>query len=346
LVVVRYNIIPGLTNDSIDLWINPTMANMPAPLVSCPDVSASDPNNIGTFAFRQGSNSSMPRLLLSGLMIDTSWTNMFAGVPPQVVTPTFTPASGTYTSAQSVTISTTTSGASIYYTTNGTDPTMASTLYTAPINVNASMALKAKAYKTGYDSSFVAIAGYVINITVIPTVSTQAVTTIGIHGATLNGNLVADGGGVVTEKGFCYATTTNPTTANTKIIVAGSTMGAFTGNAINLTANTLYYVNTYAINSAGTSYGIQVTFTTLVDGIDELETNLISLFPNPAKNSVTIKNAENYTINVYSIVGQVVKQTTAKTNNYSMDISDLPSGIYIMSFQYGDKKFTYRLTKQ
>ena len=51
----------------------------------------------------------------------------------QAAAPTFSPAAGTYTSAQTVTISTTTSGASIRYTTDGSTPSeTAGTLYSAP----------------------------------------------------------------------------------------------------------------------------------------------------------------------------------------------------------------------
>lgn len=207
------------------------------------------------------------------------------------------------------------------------------------------MVLKAKAYKTGYDSSFVGMAGYMINLPVIATVVTNAATSVSIHTTTLNGEVTNDGGAVITERGFCYSTTPNPTTASTKLLVSGTT-GIFNGNVQSLLANTTYYFKAYAINSAGTSYGTEMSFTTLVDGIDASQLSLISLYPNPAKNSVSIKNAENYTISVYSIVGQIVKQSLVKTNQYTMDISELPSGIYIMSFQYGDKKFNYRLTKQ
>jgi hypothetical protein len=49
--------------------------------------------------------------------------------------PTFSPAAGTFSKAQTVTLSEGASGAVIYYTTNGATPTTASTKYTAPINV-------------------------------------------------------------------------------------------------------------------------------------------------------------------------------------------------------------------
>ncbi len=53
-------------------------------------------------------------------------------ITPTVATPAFSLAAGTYTSAQSVSISDATSGATIYYTTNGTTPTTSSTQYTGP----------------------------------------------------------------------------------------------------------------------------------------------------------------------------------------------------------------------
>ena len=86
-------------------------------------------------------------------------------------TPTFSPAAGTYTSAQMVTISDATAGATIYYTTDGTMPTTASTAYTGEIAVNSTQTLKAVAIATGYTVSAVGSSAYTINIPVIPTVS-------------------------------------------------------------------------------------------------------------------------------------------------------------------------------
>src|SRR5436190_8479274 len=60
-----------------------------------------------------------------------------------VGTPTFSPAPGTYSAAQSVSLSTSTAGAQIRYTTDGSTPTATSALYGGPINVAATMTIKA-----------------------------------------------------------------------------------------------------------------------------------------------------------------------------------------------------------
>jgi RHS repeat-associated protein len=86
-------------------------------------------------------------------------------------TPTFTPAAGIYPSAQSVTLASTTPGASIRYTTDGSTPTSTSTLYTGAIPVNATTTIKAIALASGYFDSAVASATYTINIPVITSVS-------------------------------------------------------------------------------------------------------------------------------------------------------------------------------
>jgi hypothetical protein len=79
---------------------------------------------------------------LSAVQDIITWTySTGASAPPPLIvaTPTFSPAPGTYSSTQSVTLSDTTSGAIIYYTTNGTTPTTASTKYTTtPISVSSS----------------------------------------------------------------------------------------------------------------------------------------------------------------------------------------------------------------
>ena len=76
--------------------------------------------------------------------------------------PTFKPAPGTYVSGQSVTLSDSTSGATIYYTTNGTTPTTSSTKYTGPISVSSTSTIEAIAAESGLTTSVVAGGAYTI----------------------------------------------------------------------------------------------------------------------------------------------------------------------------------------
>ena len=78
--------------------------------------------------------------------------------------PTFSPAAGTYTEVQSVTLSCETQGATIYYTTDGTTPTSSSAVYSSAISVGETMTIKAIAIKNEIESAL-ATAAYTINLT-------------------------------------------------------------------------------------------------------------------------------------------------------------------------------------
>lgn len=85
------------------------------------------------------------------------------GVTEQAAAPTFSPAAGNYTNAISITITSLTADAAIYYTTDGTTPSAAATLYSAPVEIIASLTLKAISIKTGYKESTITSGDYVIN---------------------------------------------------------------------------------------------------------------------------------------------------------------------------------------
>ena len=85
-------------------------------------------------------------------------------IPPQTVaTPAFSPDAGTYTEAQSVTISCETTGATIYYTTDGSNPSASSTAYSGAITVGETTTIKAIAVKEGMTDSSVASTTYTIS---------------------------------------------------------------------------------------------------------------------------------------------------------------------------------------
>ena len=89
-------------------------------------------------------------------------TFLVEGKGAPAATPVFSPGPGKYTQSQMVSISDRSTGATIYYTTDGTVPTTSSPVYTGPISVGVTETLKADATATGYLRSGVASAKYTI----------------------------------------------------------------------------------------------------------------------------------------------------------------------------------------
>jgi hypothetical protein len=91
-----------------------------------------------------------------------TWT-FVSGTQQQATAPIFSPAIGSYTTAQSVTLSTSTPGASIHYTTDGSTPTASSTLYSKPITVSVTETIKALTVASGYSNSSISTGTYTIS---------------------------------------------------------------------------------------------------------------------------------------------------------------------------------------
>jgi len=94
----------------------------------------------------------------------------------------------------------------------------------------------------------------------LPIVITSAPSSVTSTSVTTGGNITSDGGSSINSRGICYSKTVNPTTADSKTTDTGTT-GIFTSLITGLTPGTTYYVRAYATNSAGTSYGNEVSFT-------------------------------------------------------------------------------------
>ena len=99
---------------------------------------------------------------------------------------------------------------------------------------------------------------------VSPTVSTSTVSNITATTATCGGNVTFNGGAIVTERGICWSTSSNPT-VNNAYAISGNGTGSYTAEMTGLIGGTTYYVRAYATNAAGTGYGDEVSFTTLPD---------------------------------------------------------------------------------
>src|SRR6266576_3214754 len=94
-----------------------------------------------------------------------TWTYSANGsTQQQAATPVISPATGTFTSAQSVTISDATSGSSIFYTLDGSQPTTSSTAYTGAFTVSNTTTVKAIATAPNFTQSSIATSVITINV--------------------------------------------------------------------------------------------------------------------------------------------------------------------------------------
>ncbi|MFZ9221111.1 MAG: hypothetical protein ACO22Y_06300, partial [Sediminibacterium sp.] len=96
---------------------------------------------------------------------------------------------------------------------------------------------------------------------VTPSLTTTAASSTTISSFTTGGTISNDGGNLVTYRGVCWSTSSNPT-INDNRILSGTGTGTFTITLSNLNLATTYYVRSFATNSAGTAYGNERAITT------------------------------------------------------------------------------------
>ncbi|WP_367871206.1 chitobiase/beta-hexosaminidase C-terminal domain-containing protein [Luteolibacter sp. Populi] len=116
-------------------------------------------------------NSGMPPMP-NDAYLDNIWKN--PGATTSVSRPVFIPGGGTYGAPQQVSLTCSTAGATIYYTTNGTTPTTSSTRYAGPFTVSATSTIKAFATSGTLDPSGVQSADYrIVNLVATPVISPE-----------------------------------------------------------------------------------------------------------------------------------------------------------------------------
>ena len=164
----------------------------------------------------------------SGFNNSAAATGAYTITLPNAATPTFTPVPATYSSAQSVTISDTTAGATLYYTTDGvTAPTTSSPVFdpASPIQVTKNTTIKAMAAASGFNNSAVASGAYTISLpaAATPTFNPIPATYTSVQSVSI---LDSTPGSTIyyTTDGVTTPTTSSPVfNASTPIAVATST---------------------------------------------------------------------------------------------------------------------------
>ena len=232
-----------------------------------------------------------------------------------VVAPTFSPAAGTYNATQNVTISSVTGGATIYYTTDGSVPTISSDSYSGAITVDANMTLKAIAVKDEV-SSTVSEAAYTLKVT-DPTISpngssfeeSQLVTlACETSGATIKYTI--DGSDPTTEGALTY--TVPFTLTDTKTVKAIAIIDGWTASAVVTAAFTKIDPNDVWVKTGLSSLASDDLFAIIGNNGDTYAmSNNNSTTASPAAVAVTISN------NMISSneVGNTIKWTVSGNAN-------------------------------
>jgi len=191
-----------------------------------------------TFTVPASANSSqIVRITLTGdngsVTRDYNITASPPPITPSVATPTINPNGGSFTGSVSVTMQTATSGASIFYTTNGSTPTQSSTIYTGAFTLTSSATVKAIAFKSGSDPSTQASA----NFTVVASAAAQL--TLSWQDNSNN------------EDDFAIERKTGTNGTYSQIASVGANVISYVDDSVSRGVNYCYRVQ--AVNSAGAS---------------------------------------------------------------------------------------------
>ncbi len=183
----------------------------------------------------------------------------------------------------------------------------------------------------------------------LPTVSTTIASAITTTSAVAGGDVTSENGAAVTAKGIVWSTSVNPTIAGSHT-TDGTGTGAFSSTLATLVHSTVYYYRAYATNSVGTDYGAEMSFTTLVDGIEDASNqNLIKIYgSNDYVMIVAEKAISKGQIELLDINGKVVDQIVSDGTNtvYRFDSQNLAKGIYLVRFQVEGLNATQKISVQ
>ena len=223
--------------------------------------------------------------------------------PQTVSTPTFSPEGGSYSEAQSVTISCATEDATIYYTTDGSEPNELSQQYSVALNISETTTIKAKAYKSGFNPSSIATATYTF-----PSESIDYISSITTEGTfTVQGTIVAKSQrGFIVGDGTGYVYYYNTSYAQTEYNIGD--MVKLSGSVV--TYGGVFEFNNSTVVTAATSSNYVTEDPTILTGAD-MDARVASTTPAQLSNYVQYAGKLSVNGNYYNIT-DIDGATTAK----------------------------------
>jgi alpha-amylase len=277
------------------------------------------------------------------------WTKIINPVAPSI---TVSPSGGTYYAAQTVTLSTST-GASVYYTTNNTAPTNASNLYSQPLNISANTTLRAIAYNpTTQLYSNESVQNYIIN-TLPPAIKVRFKVPAGwtackvyswVGSTPLTG--AWPGTSMTLENDGYYSYTISGFTTVPIGIVFNNGVGTSPAQTVDLsaTANTCWDAG--ALSNGKYLATVVICPPTSVD--ENITDDSWRFYPNPTHDKVFITLPEGVKeVTVFSALGKTCMIKPVFQNNSCMiDLSAYPPGMYYITLSgSGGKRISKAVMK-
>jgi endonuclease I len=268
----------------------------------------------------------------------------------QIATPVFTPSTTVHNNSVSVSITCATSGASIYYTTDGSTPTTSSNKYSTPFNVTETTTVKAIAVKSGLSNSNVASITYTItsgNISVINNVRT--IPEVPVANESVHVIVTLKDGFSPKSVKLIYSSSDNSQSKSItmklsegkyKAAIPGFNGGVKVTYKIEVSDNSnqkSVYSGTYTHNGT----------TSITTG----KINNLIVYPNPATDYINItinnKSVIDYDIYIYNVEGKkIYSDRHSKSLSKRIDISGFKQGVYILYIYSDQLNFHKRFIKR
>lgn len=256
----------------------------------------------------------------------------------KVLDVTFSPAGGSYGSDQTVTLSSATADESIYYTTNGTDPTTGSTPYSVPFTVSlGTTTVKAIAAKAGLANSKITSATYIVDYVGLPAVNFSPVA--GTYTSNQSVTLTCDGhadatiyytldGSTPTGSSSVYSTALSVT--STKTIKAFARKSGYDDSSVSSALYTINYpdCSTPTFSPNGGTYNSAQTVTISSTEGSTIYYTTDGSTPTTGSASITSGNTislstdGDYTIKAFAVKSGYDDSGVATSSLYTIAIAD------------------------